>query len=123
MELFYIDDSKHDIFFLTYQAKNQTAIDTITTFLTGGEAVAALRQRIDRREALPDAIVIDLYMPGSDGCDVLREIAEMEGSGGILLGVCSGSSSEFDHDRAMQAGAAAFFDKPLDLALVATRCA
>ena len=62
-------------------------------------------------------------MPGSDGCDVLQEIAELKGSENILLGVCSGSSSEFDHDRAMQAGAAAFFDKPLDLALVATRCA
>lgn len=119
MEVFYIDDSGDDVFFLSYQARKQSRFDPVVTFVDGEDALEVLRNRIATGQPLPGIIVVDLYLPGLDGSDLLRAISALDTDEKIFFAVCSGSSFSEDEARCRDAGAAAFFEKPLDLAQLA----
>jgi DNA-binding response OmpR family regulator len=62
----------------------------------------------------PDVILLDLGLPGGDGfvvMDRLRNLHQMED---IPIIVISGRDPAVNRDRALQAGAQAFFQKPVD---------
>lgn len=62
----------------------------------------------------PNAIVLDLRMPGGDGLDVLRRLASSHRTQQIPVVVVSGSTSARDRVDAMELGAAAFLSKPVN---------
>lgn len=74
----------------------------------------------DGREALqivgdtpPDAILLDMIMPGMAGIDVLRALREKEYPGGIII--MSGSQSEELLEEAWNLGPQEILLKPIDL--------
>ena len=74
-------------------------------------------QVVDRLRLLrPEVILLDVEMPVFDGIELVSVIANDPDLGGIPVLVVSGSGKR---ERALQAGAVAFFDKPADLAAVA----
>lgn len=67
-----------------------------------GEAMGG-REAIDRaRELHPDVLVLDLVMPGMNGFDAAREIAETEPGLPILL--CTAQISTYVVERAQELG-------------------
>ncbi|MDP9384849.1 MAG: HAMP domain-containing protein, partial [Actinomycetota bacterium] len=73
---------------------------------TRGDSGLALAHRL-----APDAIVLDVELPGTDGLDVLDHLKRHPDTRHIPVHVISA----FDHRRrAMRAGAIAYFDKPVD---------
>jgi DNA-binding response OmpR family regulator len=61
----------------------------------------------------PDAILLDLVMPGMSGVDVLRALREKEFSGGIII--MTGSHNEELLEEAWSLGPQEVLLKPIDL--------
>jgi len=79
-----------------------------TTLARNGEMALVMIER-----ERPDAVVLDLTMPGSDGWSVLSSIVtSVEGPPVV---VCSARGNAHDVERALSMGAFAFVAKPFDL--------
>jgi PAS domain S-box-containing protein len=81
----------------------------ITEAASGEECLAAVSA------AAPDAIVLDLRMPGMDGLDVTRRLRAS--AHGVRVAIVAVSASAFEHhrDQCLEAGADEFVAKPFRL--------
>jgi CheY-like chemotaxis protein/ribonuclease BN (tRNA processing enzyme) len=64
----------------------------------------------------PRLVVADIMMPGMDGISLCRAVRSDPALAGISVLVCSGKQFDEDRQRALAAGASAYFTKPLELA-------
>ena len=80
----------------------------ITTASDGYSAVASAQK--DR----PDLIVLDLGLPAGDGFVVLDRLQNIDALAGVPVIVLSARDPQGNEERALKAGAAAFFQKPAD---------
>jgi two-component system, OmpR family, KDP operon response regulator KdpE len=72
------------------------------------------RTAISRIEAeQPDAVLLDVLLPGIDGWDVLEELHAMGDPVPVI--VCSGKNNPHDIQRATDLGAVAYLVKPFDI--------
>ena len=62
----------------------------------------------------PDLVLLDLNMPEEDGWEAFEEMCEVN----PMLPVIIITASPFEYERAVQLGADAFMEKPLNLALL-----
>jgi len=62
----------------------------------------------------PDAIVMDVMMPGMDGWEVCRRLKEDESLSGIPVVLLSARSDDDERDRGEAAGIAEYVTKPFD---------
>ena len=88
---------------------------TITLRASGYEVVNA-RDAISAvssaRTAQPDLVVLDIGLPGGDGFVVMERLSNLPTY--IPVIVVSARESGPNRDRALKAGARAFFQKPID---------
>jgi DNA-binding response OmpR family regulator len=75
------------------------------------DAVEALS--IARKEK-PDLVLLDLGLPGGDGFMVMDRMKDIASLSCLPVIVVSARDSEGNEDRALSAGAEAFFQKPVD---------
>ena len=61
----------------------------------------------------PDAVLLDVLLPGIDGWQVLAELHELGDPVPVI--VCSGKNNPQDIQRAQDLGAAAYLVKPFDI--------
>lgn len=61
----------------------------------------------------PDAVVLDVLLPGIDGWQVLEELHAMGDPVPVI--VCSGKNNPHDIQRARELGAFAYLTKPFDI--------
>jgi DNA-binding response OmpR family regulator len=72
------------------------------------------RTAIARIEAeQPDAVLLDVLLPGVDGWQVLEELHAMGDPVPVI--VCSGKNNPHDIQRAQDLGAVAYLVKPFDI--------
>jgi DNA-binding response OmpR family regulator len=76
---------------------------------TDGYAAIATAQK-----ERPDLIVLDLGLPAGDGFVVLDRLQNSDTLSGIPVIVLSARDPQSNEQRALKAGAAAFFQKPAD---------
>lgn len=62
----------------------------------------------------PDLITLDLGLPGGDGLQVLERIRNQPGLDGVPVVVLSARDGGVHGPRALEAGAAAYLEKPVD---------
>ena len=80
----------------------------------GAEAVAiAGRWR-------PDLLVIDMHLPGANGTEVLQHLRRVPGLAQVPAVMCSADAMPEDRARALAAGFAGYWTKPLDVRRLAT---
>ena len=88
-----------------------TAVDGLTTVHQAGTGEEALARYSALR---PDAVVLDVRMPGLDGIEVTRRLLQEDPAARVLL--LSGEGREDDRSRGLRAGALAFLAKDVDAA-------
>jgi CheY-like chemotaxis protein len=76
-----------------------------------GDAIAAVNQA---RKEEPDLILLDLALPAGDGYLVMERLRAMPALEGIPVIVVSARDPVSEQERLAQAGADAFFRKPID---------
>jgi signal transduction histidine kinase/CheY-like chemotaxis protein len=99
---------------------NQDAGDMLAALLTTcGATVSTVRDGRSALDALdafrPDAIVMDIGMPGMDGYEVARRIRATPAHNEVLLIALTGWGQEHDQHRARAAGFDHHLLKPLDV--------
>jgi CheY-like chemotaxis protein len=80
----------------------------ISTAIDGASAVRAAR------ETLPDLIVMDLVLPGLNGCEAARQLKADPETARIPLIATTGNTHPVELERARGAGFAAIMIKPCD---------
>lgn len=80
----------------------------ITTASDGYTAIATAQKE------RPDLIVLDLGLPAGDGFVVLDRLQNSDALAGVPVIVLSARDPQGNEERALKAGAAAFFQKPAD---------
>jgi DNA-binding response OmpR family regulator len=66
------------------------------------------------RKYMPDLIMLDLGLPANDGFSVLEWLRASDSLSSIPVIVVSGRNRATNGERALQAGAKAFLQKPVD---------
>lgn len=113
--VFYVDDSRDDLFYAQYVCRKQQLGIELSCFSTSEAAIACLHACHADGRALPDLLIVDLYMPLDSGLALLAALRADDRYAAIRLAVCSGSDADADRDRALAAGADLYLEKPLDL--------
>jgi len=80
-----------------------------TVFAT--DAISAISQA---RKENPDLILLDLGLPGGDGLVVMERLDNIESLSSIPVIVLSARDPQTNRERALGAGAKAYFQKPID---------
>ncbi len=119
--VFYVDDSRDDLFYLKYVSRKQGSDIDLHCFATADEAMAALETLHAEGQPFPRWLVVDLYMPFDSGLALIATLRADARFSSMRLGVCSGSDAVIDRQRALASGADFYLEKPLDLSAVMER--
>ena len=76
-----------------------------------GDAVSAVSQAKSEK---PDLIVLDLGLPAGDGYLVIERLGNIDALASIPVIVITACEEEWHRERALEAGAKAFFQKPVE---------
>ncbi|MPZ76735.1 MAG: response regulator [Deltaproteobacteria bacterium] len=75
------------------------------------DAVSAISQA---KQETPDLILLDLGLPAGDGFIVMERLNNIESLASIPVIVLSARDPQLNRERALAAGARAYFQKPVD---------
>ncbi len=100
---------------------NRDAAESLSTLLSAlGATVTVAYSGPDALDALdtadPDAVLLDIGMPGTDGYDVARQIRSIAAHADVLLIALTGWGQDEDRARSIRAGFDHHLAKPPDLA-------
>ncbi|MBU1293073.1 response regulator [Patescibacteria group bacterium] len=102
--IYLVDD---DRFLLDmYAVKFRTAGHEVTAFAGGEDVLAALREN-----PAPDAVLLDIVMPGLDGFQILETVKREQLAKTSKLIVLSNQGQESDITRAKELGASGYIIK------------
>ncbi|MGH7363780.1 MAG: response regulator [Candidatus Methylomirabilales bacterium] len=76
------------------------------------EAEGALEARLWLARSLPDLIVLDISLPGTDGIALLRQLRADQRTRAIPIVATTALAMERDRERILQAGFDAYLAKP-----------
>ena len=79
--------------------------------VVAADAVSGLRSAVQLR---PDAVVLDVGLPGGEGTVVLRRLRALPQLAGVPVVMMSGRDPTKYRDDALAGGAAAYLEKPFD---------
>lgn len=115
IDILLVEDNPGDIR-LTQEAIKATGYETALHPVTDGdEAVDLLcEMAADDPDSLPDLALVDLNLPGRDGCDVLNAIRDHSQLKLMPVIMLTSSSAREDIERCYNAGANAYLTKPAD---------
>ena len=102
-------DDEPDILLATRLLLQGAGYDVVEA-KSGEEAVAVVAER------RPDAVLLDLRMPGMDGWNVLERLRQDGLLEGLPVIVLSAHASKATVDRSLELGAAGYVRKPFELA-------
>jgi CheY-like chemotaxis protein len=93
-------------------AELRAAGHTVTAMSDGTEMIEALSEMSKLPMGAPDAIIMDVRMPGYSGIHILAALRAAQWSTPVILITAFGDARV--HEEGARLGAVAVFDKPLD---------
>ena len=99
----YLVDDDHFLLNL-YGAKFKSAGEEVSTFGGGEELLNELRKDKVEGRPMPDAILVDLIMPGMDGFALLESLKKEQLGGSAKLIILSNEGADAEIERARALG-------------------
>lgn len=116
VQIVLIEDNLADVVLVEMALKENDIPFELTRFEDGGTAVNALCSRGGESGTFhPDAILLDLNTPGSDGFDVLGKLRRHPHLADVPIAILSSSQARSDKHRTKLAGAVRYIEKPSQL--------
>ena len=109
MRILCIDDDR-DIQTITALALGLDAAIEVRSVTSGAEGIALLR----KGEWMPDAVLLDVMMPGIDGPAALAAIRSVEGASSLPVIFMTARARKADVDAYISLGATGVIVKPFD---------
>mgnify|MGYP001201349672 CR=1 FL=1 len=112
-----IEDNPADVMLIELALKEHGIRFEMRRFAAGCEAVASLCfvEAIDLDSQQPDAILLDLNTPRSDGFAVLGRLRQTPHLADVPIAVITSSTAVRDHHRSKRAGADFYIEKHAQL--------
>ena len=112
----FIDDDEQMVGLYKETLRKKSLADQMIHFKNGAEGIRFLKDV--NKDALPDYILLDLYMPEMDGFEFLKKFDQLKNIHDqidhIEIYVCSSSKNKEDRDEVMNYPFVnAFLEKPL----------
>lgn len=120
-KVFIIDDDVIHQRIAHIMIEKHHSYDTITSYTEAAKALDFIGSHIEKKEELPDVILLDLNMPVMDGWDFLESFKEFEEEvkTRIRIYIVSSSVDENDKLRALSfSSVKGFISKPLSPAIL-----
>jgi two-component system, cell cycle response regulator DivK len=101
-----IEDNEQNMYMLTYllESNNYEVLQSSS----GPEGIALAKKNT------PDAILLDIQLPEMDGYSVARELRKNKELAGTPIIAVTSYAMTGDKDKAFEAGATGYFEKPID---------
>lgn len=114
-DILLIDDNPDDVLIVKEALQTMESQTTLHTISKGTDAVEMLRQENkDALPFLPDLALVDLKLPGKDGCDVLEAIRDNSQLENLPVIMLTNSRDSKDITRCYNANANAYLTKSED---------
>ncbi|MDQ8044326.1 MAG: response regulator [Solirubrobacteraceae bacterium] len=111
-----VEDSDEDFAAFSRVVDRDAPGALLTRWRRAEEALASLAEGGAPADAWPSILVVDLNLPGIDGCELVRRLRAAPATRTLPVFVLSGSSRQADIDRCYAAGANAYLTKPASAA-------
>ncbi len=108
LNILLIEDDNDDIELLQDALRDNHVDFRMQVIKDGGEVAAYLEKKQD----IPDIIVMDLNLPKVHGRDILKSIRASDGFGHVPIIILTTSSSKSDMDYTYKEGASRYLIKP-----------
>ena len=112
--IYYVEDDRN-IRDLTVYALQQSGIEA-----EGLEDAAAFSKALKRR--MPDAVLLDIMLPGTDGLELLHWIRSHRSTEAIPVMMITARDTELDVVDALDSGADDYLAKPFGMLELVSRC-
>lgn len=111
-----IEDNPADVYLVERALKESGVPFEMTTFKSGQEALTALcpPKGTETSAFVPDAILLDLNTPMSDGFEVLSKLKQSPRLAGVAMAVITSSEATSDKHRTVLQGSR-YIQKPTQL--------
>lgn len=112
-----IEDNSADVFLVELALKENHVPSEITRFSTGHEALHCLcsAAAMEGQPLHPDAILLDLNTPQSDGFEVLSRLRQTPYLARVPIAILTSSDAASDKHRSALLGASRYIRKPSGL--------
>ncbi len=114
LQILLIEDNPDHVFLARREFKNSGVAMEIHHAADSGAALDFL----EKTATLPDAILLDIKLPGRDGFELLILLKANEKTKNIPVILLSSSPVPSDIERAARLGAASYFTKPVNAQMV-----
>lgn len=117
VQIVLIEDNSADVFLFEMALKANGIPYVLTRFKNGGEALASLcaPEMAPTTAFRPDAILLDLNTPKTDGFEVLARFRQTPHLANVPIAIITSSQARSDKRRASLMGGVRYIEKPSDL--------
>jgi len=113
-----VEDQENDVVLVRRAFERGQILNPLMVVHSGQEAMAYLagegKYRNREDYPLPELMLLDIKMPGSDGFEVLRWVRAQSDFSGLIIVMLTSSDRVYDVNQAYKLGANSFLVKPLD---------
>src|SRR4051812_46736681 len=112
-----VDDDQEDHTFLINAIHQLNPLHTVLSLYTGQMLMDYLEKQgcyENDSSELPDLIMLDLYLPGIDGYEVLKRVRSRSKFKNMNIFVLTTCNHEYDRIKPIAYGCTNFYSKPID---------
>ncbi|MGM0580480.1 MAG: response regulator [Bacteroidota bacterium] len=119
MKILLVEDNEIDVVLTKSYLRDIYADLTLDVVNNGADAIDFLLQQNEYSHCEePDLVLLDLNLPKIDGLEVLQVVKNTQGKKHIPIIILTTSVLTTDKNFALQNGAMAYWEKPLDIELL-----
>ena len=112
LKILLIEDNLDDVFLIQLAIKKTGINSSMSIINNGEEGIGCLTKLVDKKEKLPDLILLDINLPKITGLEILQKIKSNKFIKLIPTVIFTSSDSPYDMNSSYESGADCYIRKP-----------